>query len=66
VTPALPRGLSGVDVGRALQRAGTEFVSSRGSHHKYRDTAGHTIAAGTLRSILRQAGWDVETLTKYV
>ncbi|HEX5495844.1 MAG TPA: type II toxin-antitoxin system HicA family toxin [Mycobacteriales bacterium] len=75
MTPAaLPRGLSGADIARALKRGGFEFVSSRGSHHKYRDGTGHTVivpqhrevAPGTLRSILRQAGWDTDTLTTYL
>ncbi len=74
MTPPLPRGLSGQAVARALQRGGFEFVSSRGSHHKYRDAAGHVVivpmhrelAPGTLRSILRQAGWDVDTLQSHL
>ncbi|GAA4215505.1 type II toxin-antitoxin system HicA family toxin [Actinocatenispora rupis] len=75
MTPSsLPRGLSGEAIARALQRGGFEFVSSRGSHHKYRDHDGHTaivpmhreIAIGTLRSILRQAGWDDDTLRSYL
>lgn len=75
MTPSsLPRGLSGEAVARALQRGGFEFVSARGSHHKYRDDDSHTvivpmhreIAPGTLRSILRQAGWDGDTLRKYL
>ncbi len=72
--PALPRGLSGEAVARALRRGGFEFVSSRGSHHKYRDMSGCTvivpmhreIAIGTLRSILRQADWDDATLRKHL
>jgi predicted RNA binding protein YcfA (HicA-like mRNA interferase family) len=69
VSPAVPHGLSGADDGKALMRGGFEHVSTRGSHAKYR-ADGRTVivplhaelAAGTLRSILRQAGWPVETL----
>ncbi|WP_079046118.1 type II toxin-antitoxin system HicA family toxin [Carbonactinospora thermoautotrophica] len=73
MTP-VPHGLSGEDVGRALERGGFVHVSTKGSHAKYRDGHGHTViipmhrelAPGTLRSILRQAGWDVETLQSHL
>lgn len=62
MSPALPL-LAGATVVQALQRAGFESVSTRGSHHKLRRADGRTVivplhrelARGTLRSILRQA-----------
>jgi predicted RNA binding protein YcfA (HicA-like mRNA interferase family) len=73
VTPAIPHGLSGADVGKALVRGGFGHVSTRGSHAKYR-ADGRTVivplhgelAAGTVRSILRQAGWSVEILESFL
>jgi predicted RNA binding protein YcfA (HicA-like mRNA interferase family) len=69
VTAPLPTGLSGGDVAKALERAGFQHVSTRGSHAKYR-SGGRTVivplhrslAVGTLRSILRQAGWTPDDL----
>jgi len=62
----LPRDLSGADVVRALERAG--FTQS-GSHvrlgkNEVRVTVPDrkTIAPGTLKSILKQAGLGVEDL----
>lgn len=66
--PPLPR-LSGTEATRALERAGFQRVSQRGSHLKFRSAAtGRTVivplhcelASGTLRSILRQAGLSPE------
>ncbi|MFE3739788.1 type II toxin-antitoxin system HicA family toxin [Streptomyces sp. NPDC059134] len=69
MSPALPRGLSGEQVAKALLRGGFEHVSTRGSHAKYRADSRTVIvplhsglAPGTLKSILRQAGWTVDTL----
>jgi len=67
VSPSLPI-VSGRDVVRALAKAGFSEVGQRGSHVKLRDEAGRTtivpvhreLARGTLRSILRQAGLEVE------
>lgn len=67
MTPSLPI-VSGRDVVRALTKAGFTKVSQRGSHVKLRTEAGRTaivplrreLARGTLRSILRQAGLEVE------
>jgi predicted RNA binding protein YcfA (HicA-like mRNA interferase family) len=67
VSPSLPI-VSGRDVVRALTKAGFTEVSQRGSHVKLRNDAGRTaivsmhreLARGTLRSILRQAGLEVE------
>jgi predicted RNA binding protein YcfA (HicA-like mRNA interferase family) len=64
VSPALPR-LSGDDAVKALQRAGFELVSIRGSHCKLRHPERRRtaivplhreLAVGTLASVLRQAG----------
>jgi predicted RNA binding protein YcfA (HicA-like mRNA interferase family) len=70
VSPALPAGLSGADVAKALERAGFQRVSTRGSHAKYRSGSSTVIvplhsslAPGTLRSILRQANWTGNDLT---
>ena len=60
--------VSGAHVVRALERAGYQQVSQRGSHVKLRNAAGRTVIVpmhgeirfGTLRSILRQAGLSVE------
>jgi predicted RNA binding protein YcfA (HicA-like mRNA interferase family) len=69
VTPPLPTGLSGGDVAKALERAGFQHVSTRGSHAKYRNgdrtvivPLHRTLAVGTLRSILRQARWTADDL----
>jgi predicted RNA binding protein YcfA (HicA-like mRNA interferase family) len=73
MSPAVPHGLSGAEVGKALMRGGFQHVSTRGSHAKYRAEGRtvivplhHDLAAGTLRSILRQADWSVETLEKFL
>ncbi|MGH3245193.1 MAG: type II toxin-antitoxin system HicA family toxin [Trebonia sp.] len=69
MTPPLPAGLSGEDVAKALERAGFQHVSTRGSHAKYRSgdrtvivPLHRSLAVGTLRSILRQAGWTADDL----
>ncbi|MEV4437232.1 type II toxin-antitoxin system HicA family toxin [Streptomyces sp. NPDC049585] len=69
MSPAVPRGLSGERVGKALLRGGFEYVSTRGSHAKYRADDRTVIvplhselAPGTLRSILRQADWTLDQL----
>lgn len=65
--------VSGQQVVRALQKAGFRKVSQRGSHVKLRLRAldetrtvivplHEELAAGTLRSILRQAGVSAEEL----
>ena len=56
------------DIIRRLVADGFLLVSTRGSHHKYRQSvSGRTvilthprkdIPVGTVRSIYRQAGWD--------
>jgi predicted RNA binding protein YcfA (HicA-like mRNA interferase family) len=63
VSPALPQ-LSGREVLRALEGAGFEHTSTKGSHAKLRHPDGRvvivplhkSVARGTLNSILRQAG----------
>jgi predicted RNA binding protein YcfA (HicA-like mRNA interferase family) len=66
----LPR-VEGREVVRALERAGFEKRRQKGSHvHLRRDSdqkrvtvpvhSGKTLPPGTLRSILRDAGVDVE------
>jgi predicted RNA binding protein YcfA (HicA-like mRNA interferase family) len=60
--------VSGADVVGAPRGAGFEQVSQRGSHEKLRRASGRTaivplyreLAAGTLRSVLRQAGLSVD------
>lgn len=66
--PALPR-VSGAEVVKALERLGFQVVSTRGSHCKLRSGSAVAIvplhkelAAGTLASVLRQAGITVDTL----
>ena len=67
MTPAVPV-VSGAEVVRALGRAGFERVGQRGSHVKLRHVDGRTVivpmhrelAPGTLRSILRQAGFSAD------
>ncbi|MBB1261289.1 type II toxin-antitoxin system HicA family toxin [Streptomyces alkaliterrae] len=73
MSPAVPMGLSGAVVTKALERGGFEHVSTRGSHAKYRRAERTVIvplhrnlAAGTLRSILRQAGWTVDDLEEHL
>ena len=63
MSPALSQ-LSGKQIVAALERAGFEYVSTRGSHAKLRHPDGRrtivplhrTVARGTLASILLQSG----------
>lgn len=73
MSPAVPTGLSGAAIAKALERGGFEHISTRGSHAKYRRgerTAivplHRSIAPGTLRSILRQADWTVDDLEEHL
>ncbi len=73
MSPALPSGLSGAEVAKALERAGFAHVSTRGSHAKYRSNdrtvivpLHRSLAVGTLRSILRQAGWSADDLMTHL
>jgi len=67
VSPRLPR-ISGDEAARALERADFARVSQRGSHLKLRTDGGRVViipmhrelAAGTLRSIIRQSGLSVD------
>jgi len=67
VSPRLPR-IAGDDAARALERVGFQRISQRGSHLKLRSDDGRVViiplhrelAAGTLRSIIRQSGLSVE------
>ncbi len=61
----MPRRLSSNDVIRVLQEHGFSFIKQRGSHAKYKNTAGRIaivphprkeLPIGTTRSIIRQAG----------
>jgi predicted RNA binding protein YcfA (HicA-like mRNA interferase family) len=64
--------VSGADVVRALARVGFVHVSQRGSHVKLRSEAGRVVIvpmhrelkAGTLRSIIRQSGLDVDAFVE--
>jgi predicted RNA binding protein YcfA (HicA-like mRNA interferase family) len=65
----LPRDLSGEEVGRALKRAGFEFVRQTGSHRHYAKADLHpcvpmhrTIKPKTLQSILKQANLTLQEL----
>jgi predicted RNA binding protein YcfA (HicA-like mRNA interferase family) len=66
----MPIQVSGADVVRSLERVGFVFRSQRGSHRKLRHPDGRTVivpmhrelAPGTLRSILKQAGLNVDEL----
>lgn len=66
--PRLPRDLSGEDVKRALEQASFIATTQKGSHLKLKHPDGRVViipmhrqlAAGTLRSILRQAGLTLE------
>ena len=67
----LPRSLSGADVVRALERAGFTVLRLSGSHirlgkNEVRVTVPDhkTIAPGTLKSILKQAGLGVQDLVE--
>lgn len=73
MSPAVPTGLSGAEIAKALDRAGFGHVSTRGSHAKYRKDdrtvivpLHRSLAAGTLRSILRQADWTVDDLNEWL
>jgi predicted RNA binding protein YcfA (HicA-like mRNA interferase family) len=69
VSPRLPR-ISGEEAARALERAGFNRTSQRGSHLKLRSSQDRIVivplhrelATGTLRSIIRQSGLTVEEL----
>ncbi|MET8576108.1 type II toxin-antitoxin system HicA family toxin [Streptomyces sp. NPDC005012] len=72
MSPAVPTDLSGAAVA-VLERGGFEHISTRGSHAKHRSCERTVIvplhrsfAPGTLRSILRQADWTVDTLEEYL
>ena len=63
--------VSGKRIVRALEKAGFEIVSTRGSHCKLRHASlphivivplHEEVRAGTLTSILRQAGLTVDEL----
>ncbi len=63
--------LSANEIIKALHKTGFEKVSQRGSHRKLKNSSTPTrtvivpmyneVARGTLRSILEQAGTDLET-----
>jgi len=64
----LPRGASGSDVVKALERLGYQKARQTGSHVQLARGDRHvtvpahgSVAPGTLRNILRQAGIDLET-----
>ena len=67
MSPRVPVA-SGQNTIRALEQAGFQQISQRGSHVKLRNEAGRTaivplhreLAPGTLRSILRQADLSVD------
>ncbi|MGQ0839400.1 type II toxin-antitoxin system HicA family toxin [Actinokineospora sp.] len=73
MSPALSH-LSGKQVVAALERAGFEHVSTKGSHAKLRHPDGQrtivplhrTVARGTLASILLQAGLTTQEFQKLV
>jgi predicted RNA binding protein YcfA (HicA-like mRNA interferase family) len=73
VSPRLPR-ISGEDAARALERAGFQQISQRGSHLKLRSDDGrvviiplhHELATGTLRSIIRQSMLSVEEFLEHL
>ena len=65
--PKLPRGVSGAEAARALERLGFIAVRQRGSHIVMRRGASgclvpnhREIKTGTLAGVLRQAGVSVE------
>ena len=68
--PRLPRGVSGADVVRALERLGFAVVRQRSSHIVMRRGVSgcvvpnhREIKTGTLAGVLRQAGVSVEEFT---
>jgi predicted RNA binding protein YcfA (HicA-like mRNA interferase family) len=73
MSPAVPVGLAGPAVAKALERGGFEHISTRGSHAKYRSgertvivPLHRSLASGTLRSILRQDDWTVDDLEEHL
>ncbi len=65
--PKLPRGVSGAEAVKALERLGFVAVRQRGSHIVMRRGASgclvpnhREIKTGTLAGVLRQAGVSVE------
>lgn len=66
----MPKLYSSEIIRKVLQKIGFFLVSQKGSHAKFRNSADKTvilpmnkkeIPTGTFRSILRQAGIDLET-----
>ncbi|WP_406285396.1 type II toxin-antitoxin system HicA family toxin [Streptomyces sp. NBC_00209] len=73
MSPVVPTGLSGSEIAKALERAGFDHVSTRGSHAKYRKVdrtvivpLHRSLAPGTVRSLLRQADWTVDDLSRFL
>lgn len=69
--------LSSKEVLKALKNAGFTAVSQKGSHIKLKNAGGvgnrvvilpnhKEIAVGTLKSIVRQAGINLDRLIKYI
>ena len=73
----MSRLYSGEKIIKALIRAGFLLVSTKGSHVKLRGLRGNTlhtvivpkhkeVAFGTMRSILKQAGMELEELQEHI
>ena len=73
----MPKLYSGLQIIKALTRAGFYIVSTKGSHVKLRGTQlgklqtvivpkHKQVAFGTFRSILKQAGMVQEEFIKYI
>jgi predicted RNA binding protein YcfA (HicA-like mRNA interferase family) len=73
VSPALPQ-ISGKQAVQALEAAGFEHRSTKGSHAKLRHADGRVVivpvhrslARGTLGSILRQAGLSSSEFARFL
>jgi predicted RNA binding protein YcfA (HicA-like mRNA interferase family) len=68
--------VTGAELVKALQAAGFDLTSTRGSHHRLKHPdgrattvpvhAGRDVPKGTLRSVLRDVGLSAEDLRRYL
>lgn len=69
----MPKEYSSKEIESVLRKLDFNFVSQKGSHGKFKDRKGHTVILpmnkkeipyGTFRSILKQAGIDLNEFIK--
>jgi len=71
----MPKLYSSEAIRNVLQKIGFQMISQKGSHGKFRNTIGRTVILpmnkkeipfGTFKSILRQAGIDLESFENHL